>query len=155
MNPLKNGPAPIRKKILLTGILGTVCLLIGAGICIFAKDKMMLLLSVAVFVFSAVKVYSLYKMLRDKTYEVVEGTCIAIVPKPLRKFRKIKIMDDEGNESAMLLGKQDKIQIGNRYRFYFKATNRISLGNDFLDSAASSDDFLGYELMKRENVEES
>ena len=149
----KNAPAPIRKRVLLTGILGTMCLLIGAGIRICAQDRMMLLLSVAVFVFSAVRVCSLCKLIRNKTYEVAEGTCVAIVPKPLRKFRKIRIMDDEGNESVMLLGKRDKIQIGNRYRFYFKSTNRISLGNDILDSAASSDAFLGYECVEKEKAE--
>lgn len=67
------------------------------------------------------------------------------MPKPLRKYRKIKIMDDNGNESTMLLGKQSKVKIGYRYRFYFKETQRISLGSEYLDSAMSSDCFLGYE----------
>ena len=83
------------------------------------------------------------------TYEVAEGTCVAIVPQPLRKLRKAQIMDDEGNKSAMLLGKRDKIQIGNRYRFYFYATNRISPGNGILDFAASSDVFLDTNAQKR------
>lgn len=66
-------------------------------------------------------------------------------PKPLRKYRKIKIMDGDGNESTMLLGKQSKVKIGYRYRFYFKETQHISLGSEYLNSAMSSDHFLGYE----------
>lgn len=84
-------------------------------------------------------------MIAGEEYEIVEGICVAVMPKPLRKYRKIKIMDDNGNESTMLLGKQSKVKIGYRYRFYFKETQRISLGSEYLDSAMSSDCFLGYE----------
>ena len=76
---------------------------------------------------------------------MVEGTCVGIVPKPLRKYRKIRIMDDDGNESALLLGKHSKIQIGFRYRFYFKKTQRLTLGSEYFDAALSSDCFLGFE----------
>lgn len=75
----------------------------------------------------------------------MEGTCVGIVPKPLRKYRKIRIMDDDGNESAILLSKHSKVKIGFRYRFYFKTTQRLTLGSEYFDSALSSDCFLGYE----------
>lgn len=113
--------------------------------CVFSKDWMMLFLSCAVCLFSLLKAVSLYRVLAEKKYEIVEGTCVGIVPKPLRKFRKIRIMDDEGNESALLLPKQSKVTIDDRYRFYFKQTQRISLGNEYFDAAMSSDCFLGYE----------
>jgi hypothetical protein len=67
------------------------------------------------------------------------------VPKLLTKFRKIKLVDEEGNETAFLLSKQSKITVGERYRFYFKKTTRLTLGNEYFDSALSSDCFLGYE----------
>mgnify|MGYP000083358065 CR=1 FL=1 len=50
-----------------------------------------------------------------------------------------------GNMDTMLLGKQSKVKIGYRYRFYFKETQHISLGSEYLNSAMSSDHFLGYE----------
>ena len=78
---------------------------------------------------------------------------MGISPKPLRKFRKIRIMDDEGNESSLLLSKQSKVKIGDRYRFYFKQTQRISLGSDYFDAAMSSDCFLGYELVGKPELE--
>lgn len=74
-----------------------------------------------------------------------KGTCVGITPKPLRRYRKIRIMDDNGNESALLLSKQSKVKIGYRYRFYFKNTQRLTLGSEYFDSALSSDCFLGYE----------
>lgn len=80
---------------------------------------------------------------------MVEGTCVGIVPMLLRKYRKIRIMDDDGNESALLLGKHLKIQIGFRYRFYFKKTQRLTLGSEYFDSALSSDCFLGFEELRK------
>ena len=45
-------PAPLKRKMLLTALVGIGCLLVGEAFTIFAKDKMMLLLSAAVCVFS-------------------------------------------------------------------------------------------------------
>ena len=129
----------------ITGIIGAGCLLIGVSMCFILKDRIMLFLSLAVFVASAGRALSYYRIITDKSYETVEGVCVSVVPKPLRKYRKIKIMDGDGNESTMLLGKQSKVKIGYRYRFYFKETQHISLGSEYLNSAMSSDHFLGYE----------
>lgn len=145
MGKIKDAPAPIKRKMFLTCIVGIVCLLVGIAMCLFFKDRMMLFLSLAVCVLSAGKAIDYYRVIGGEDYEVVEGTCVAIMPKPLRKYRKIKIMDDNGNESTMLLGKQSKVKIGYRYRFYFKETQHVSLGSEYLDSAMSSDHFLGYE----------
>ena len=145
MENIHNSPPPLKRKLFLTALAGLLCLLIGISMCIFAKARIMLCLSCAVCRCSFIKAISLYRVLSEKKYEVVEGTCVGIVPKPLRKFRKIRIMDDEGNESALLLPKQSKVTIGDRYRFYFKQTQRISLGSEYFDAAMSSDCFLGYE----------
>lgn len=154
MEKIKEAPAPLKRKLFLTCIVGTVCLLVGLAMFLFLKDKMMLFLSLAVCVFSAGKVIDFYRVITGEKYEIVEGTCVAVMPKPLRKYRKIKIMDDNGNESTMLLGKQSKVKIGYRYRFFFKETQHISLGSEYLDSAMSSDCFLGYEELGEFAAEE-
>ena len=83
----------------------------------------------------------------------MEGTCVAITPKPLRKYRKIKIIDTDGNESSLLLGKHSKVKIGFCYRFYFTKTQHVSLGSEYFDAALSSDCFLGYEELGEFNAE--
>lgn len=138
-------PAPLKRKMLLTAIVGIGCLLVGVAFTIFAKDMMMLFLSIAVCGFSLYKTFTMFRVASKKDYEIVEGTCSAIVPKLITKFKKIKITDDEGNETTLLLSKQSKVSIGERYRFYFKKTTRVTLGNEYFDSALSSDCFLGYE----------
>lgn len=145
MGKIKDAPAPLRRKLFLTCIVGAVCLLVGVVMFLFLKDRMMLFLSMAVCLLSFDKAIDYYRVISGAEYEIVEGTCVAIIPKPLRKYRKIKIIDDNGNESTMLLGKQSKVMIGYRYRFYFKETAHISLGSEYLDSAMSWDFFLGYE----------
>lgn len=147
MEKCKAAPAPLKKKILLTGIVGIGCLLVGIALCVFSKDTIMLFLSLGVFGFSAYKAFSIYRLIAKNEYEVVEGTCVGIVPKMLGRYRKIKIMDDEANESTLLLDKQSKIKIGDRYRFYFKKTTRVTLGNEYFDTALASDCFLGYEAV--------
>ena len=145
MKKINEAPAPLKQKLIFTVIIGVFCLLIGIAMFLFLKDRMMLFLSLVVCLFSLVKSIDYYRVISGQEYEIVEGTCVAVVPKPMRKYRKIKILDDNGNESTMLLGKQSKVKIGYRYRFYFKETQRLSLGSEYLDSAMSSDCFLGYE----------
>ncbi len=120
-------------------------MLIGLAAFFILQDKIMLFLSLAICLMSVDKAFTYYQIIKKKKYEVVEGTCIAVMPKLLRKYRKIQIIDDNGNESTMLLGKKDKVKIGYRYRFYFKDTSRLTIGSEFFDSALSSDYFLGYE----------
>lgn len=155
MEERKPTPAPIRNKLILTAVIGVVCLLIGIAMFLFAKDRMMLFLSMTVFFISLYRVWTLWQVINKAKYEIVEGTCVGIVPKPLRKYRKIRMMDDEGNESALLIGKQSKIKIGSRYRFYFKDTQRFTIGNEYFDSALSSDCFLGFEEVEEISAPES
>ncbi len=147
MDKWNSFPTPLKRKMLLTALVGIGCLLVGIAFTIFAKDTMMLILSGAICAFCLFKAFTMYRVASKKDYEVVEGTCSAIVPKLFPKFRKIKITDDEGNETALLLSKQSKVSIGERYRFYFKKTTRVTLGNEYFDSALSSDCFLGYEAI--------
>ena len=87
----------------------------------------------------------LYHIMTQRRYEVVEGVCIRISAKPLRRFRKVYIMDADGRESALMLDKQAKVKIGFCYRFFFKQDSRPSLGSEYLDTALSTDRLLGLE----------
>jgi len=64
---------------------------------------------------------------------------------PLRKYRSIRIIDGQEREMTLVLPKQDRIEIGHQYRFYFKASERILTGSSFLDASLPTDGFLGLE----------
>ncbi len=79
MSKIKDAPIPLRSKFFLTCLVGVVCLLIGIALLLFLKDKIMLFLSIWVFVFSIFKAIEIYRLIANKQYEIVEGTCVGII----------------------------------------------------------------------------
>lgn len=140
-----NFPIPLQRKMLIIATIGAACFIAGLAVFLFLKDQTTLLLSLTVLVMCLGQAISLYRIASTQTYETVEGTCIAITPKPLHKYRKVTLLDNNGNELSLLLGKHSKIRIGYQYRFYFKETDRITLGKEYFDSALNADCFLGFE----------
>ena len=145
MNEIKNWPKVLLQKVLLTALIGIGCLIVGAAYFIFSRDTITLALSGFVFVFSIIRSVGLYNTVAKQKYEVVEGACIGVSSKPFSKQFTIKVMDDAGLETSLRLGKQSKVKIGFRYRFYFKQGERLSVGSQYFDTAFSSDHFLGFE----------
>ena len=148
MNKWTEFPSPLKKKILLAGVIGIACLFVGISFCVIAKDIIMLLLSVAIFLFSAYKTVTLYQVVSKGEYEVVEGVCTSIVPKLFGKYRKIKIADEAKNERSLMIAKSSNIKVGDRCRFYFAKTETLTIGNEQFDLPNFSDNLLGYELKK-------
>lgn len=147
MNLFRDLPKVLAQKVIFTGVIGIGCLLIGGAYFLFAGDRTTLLLSAAILAFSAYRVLSLYRVVRGGKYEVVEGTCVAVRHKALRKHFTVKVMDDTGHETTLRLGKQAKVKIGSRYRFYFTHAEKVSLGSEYLDTALSQGAFLGFESL--------
>lgn len=142
---MKDFPPVLFRKWIFTLAVGVCCLGVGSVYFFFARDGVLMGLSGLVFGFSLLRGILLYRTISSQDYETVEGTCVAISNRLLRKCRRIKIMDDQGIESTLLLAKQTKIKIGYQYRFFFKKNARSSLGSEYLDTALSTDCFLGYE----------
>ena len=142
---LRDGPKVLFQRVVLTFLLGIGCFIVGVAYFIYSQDRITLILSLLLLAFSVIKGISVYRLVTAQKYEVVEGTCVAISSKPFTKQISVKIIDNTGNELALRLGKQTKIKIGFRYRFFFSKTERMSLGSDYLDSALSTQNFLGSE----------
>lgn len=145
MRKYQNFPPVLFRKWLLTNAVAAGCLGIGCAYYFAAKDGIFLGLSGLVFLFGLLRGVFLYRLIAHNEYEPVEGICVGIAANPLRKCRQVRIMDDQGSESTLMLAKQAKIKIGYRYRFYFKKDARPFLGSEYFDTALSTDCFLGYE----------
>lgn len=141
----KDIPGVLALRLLFTVLIGTGCLAVGISYCLFTRDMIFLALSGLVFLFSLLRGLSLWRTIAFRQYEVVEGTCVGITAKALRRQIKIRMMDENGEETALCLGKQSKVKIGFRYRFYIKSGRRLSLGSEYFDTALSTDQFLGFE----------
>lgn len=141
----KNRPAPLRQRFYLLIALGIAFWIAGICASVIFKDTVMLVLSLLVFVFCFIKAGCHYMTVINSEYETVSGVCVSVSPKLLRRQKKIKITDGDGNERTLLLSKHSRIKTGVRYNFYFKSAKRISLDNDYFDALLSADCFLGYE----------
>ena len=55
-------PTPLKRKMLLTALVGIGCLLVGVAFTIFAKDTMMLFLSIAVCAFCFFRAFTMFRV---------------------------------------------------------------------------------------------
>ena len=145
MDKLRTAPLPLRRKLLLTALAGAAFFLVGLAAIFFSLDTVTALLSGILAIGLAFKTAELYRLIIAGHYTTVDGTCIAITQTPLRKYRNIRIIDSQERERTLVLPRQDKIEVGRRYRFYFKASERIRTRSSLLDTALPTDGFLGLE----------
>lgn len=145
MEVMKSCPRVLLHKILFPPLIGAGCLAIGIAYFCCSYDMVFLFLSSAVFAASAVQAFRFCRLIRNKKYRITEGVCVGVAPKPFRRYRKIRLMDEAGLETTLLLDKRTRIKIGFRYRAYFKDEERLSLGSEYLDAALSCGGFLGIE----------
>ena len=153
MNVLKDCPGVLVRKLIYTILIGAGCFIVGTAFYLFSKDVITLALSGAVFLFSFIRAAILYYTIAHKKYEELEGTCVGVSVKPLRKYSVIKIMDKNAVESTLRLGKDIRIKIGLKYRFYFSRRFNFTLGNEYFDTVLSSNQFLGFEELESNIIE--
>ncbi len=154
MSTLKNIPGVLLQKVLLTALIGIGCLLVGTAYYICARDRVFLALSGLVLLFSLLRSISLYRTITGQKYDIIEGTCVSVSAKPFRNQSRIRILNKEGVETTLCLGKQSKIKIGFRYRFYFKQNQQPTVGSEYFDTALSTDQFLGLEELGKFSFQE-
>lgn len=145
METMKSCPRVLLHKLLFTPLIGAGCLAVGIAYFCYSHDMMFLLLSGAVFAASTAQSFRFYLLIKQKKFRVTEGVCVGIAPKPLRRYRKVRLMDEAGLETTLLLDKRTRIKIGFRYRAYFKEGEHLSLGSEYLDTALAGGGFLGIE----------
>ena len=145
MDKLRTAPLPLKKKLLLTALVGAAFFFVGLAAIFFSRDTITVLLSGILAIGLAFKTAELYRLIIAGHYTTVDGSCIAITQTPLLKYRNIRIIDSQEHEMTLVLPKQDRIEIGRQYRFYFKSSERILTGSSFLDASLPTDGFLGLE----------
>lgn len=144
----KGVPYVLLRKVFLTGLVGLGCFAVGAGYYLYCRDGTMLLLSGLILLFSLIRATGLHHTITAKKYEIVEGTCVGVSFIPFRRQLRIRIIDADGIETSLCLGKQARVKIGFYYRFFFKDEQPPSLGNEFLDMALVTGHFLGFEELE-------
>ena len=151
MQSLKTYPTPLTVCFRGTMLIGAACQLFSVIYYTAVSDNILLLLGSVLFLFCIGRSISLFQLMRRADYETVEGICISIFTNPLKKHRKIRLLDKNGVEHTLLLAKNSKFQIGYSYRFYFRTQAALSLGSGYLSTLLSSNQFLGFECFGEYN----
>lgn len=144
--PWNQYPFVLRRKILLTFLAGFASIAVSLVIFTVTADRILLALGGIICLSSLILSKSLWDTAALGRYEIIEGICTGVSTPMLRRCRKVHLADDQGVEFTLLLDKSVRFQTGARYRFYFHKGSRPSVGNDYLDAALSTHNFLGYEL---------
>lgn len=140
-----HSPPLLQRKVLFTLFLGIGVISIAGVLFYLSKDNTLLLLSIFILLSCIIRSISLFLVIAQNKYDTVIGTCTNIIAVPFRRYQKIIILDDVGNETTLLLGKQYPIKPGASYCFYFQHNGSVPLGNDYLDAMLATNVFLGYE----------
>lgn len=148
-------PPALLKTIWLTTLIGTGCISLGILYFLKTKDRVLLLLSLFVFLGCTAKALFLYRTVRKRRYETMEGICISTVQRAFGKIQTIGLLDADGSEHTLYVPKSCKIRIGRQYRLYFSQRSSPRSGNRRLDAALQTEGFLGYECIADETPSSS
>lgn len=143
----KEWPAALRNRWFLYNAAGAGFLLVGLAAFSALHDRMLLMISGLLSLCTFLRCFSFYRMVQAEAYEVVEGVCIELGHPGLRKRRKVRLLQEDGNEYAVLLDKRTPLRIGNRYRIYFQREDNSSQVVYLFPCVATEDRFLGLEDM--------
>lgn len=138
-------PPVLRGKAILTFLTGAGVGMSAVIIHAVSKDRTMLTLGGILFLWCILRGGMLWHSILAGHYECVTGVCTLVTQPPFRRYKKVHLALEDGNETILLLGIQTKIKPDTGYRFYFRSGSAPRLGNDYLDAALSTNVFLGFE----------
>jgi len=144
---IKEMPIPLYRKMIITALTGSGCMLFAIAYYFAVGDHVLLIISAILLLNCAWKVYSIYRLAKNKSYEMVEGTCVRINPQLVGRFRTVTMMDDDGIETTLRLAKNCKLIIGEKYRLYFDNRNQLRTGSGFIDKRLATGNYLGHEVI--------
>lgn len=113
-------PPVLLRRWLFQAAIGPGCLFVGVVMFLAEEDHILLTLSVLLALCITIRCAFLYRLICNGAYEVAEGVCIQIKNTPLNKQRSISLLIEDETKQVILLDKQVKVRIGNRYRVYFQ-----------------------------------
>lgn len=144
-------PSIFRRQILGSGFTGIGCIGLAAVVYFLSKDHILLLLSGVILIFCFGKCVSLWSVAAAGRYHIVGGICQ--IPKGYAlRYRKVQIIDQEGNSTTVMIDRKAGMKNGAYYRLYFQSGINNSTGNSKMDAAMLSDALIGFEELEPEEI---
>ena len=134
----------ILHKIVITVLIGAGCTVLGISAGAAFKDRVFVILSLAVLLMSIMKAYDLYLTSKKGRYFEISGICTEVTPGKLTGTKKVRILDKD-KEYEVVIPKNVKIKAEHEYTLCFKNIADISaLDNNFIRSRLLSENFIGF-----------
>lgn len=134
-------PKPLFTKLIVQAAVGFFFVLVGCVYGIHSKDYIFIMLSLLIGPCSLIRTFSFYRLIHNRAYQVLSGTCIRQTSTPFKKDRQIVLIDEAQREYRLSLDKNINLLSGHHYRLYFRQSDGLDSG----DNNYSSTDLLGYE----------
>lgn len=147
---MKQWPPVLLRRWLLTVALGLGFLVVGLAVWLALRDRTFLYLSGVVFLLSLGRAVMLFRCFLLGDYEVLEGVCIQTAQFPLQRYRKVRFLNAEEQEFTLMLGKQQRVQVGSQYRLYLQRGKNLPLPGGWLSASLAAGNLLGIELVDGE-----
>lgn len=147
---MKQWPPVLLRRWLLTVAAGLGFLVVGLAVWLALRDRMFLCLSGVVFLLSLGRAVTLFRCFLLGDYEVLEGVCIQTAQFPFQRYRKVRFLDAEEQEFTLMLGKQQRVQVGCQYRLYLQRGKNLPLPGGWLSASLAAGNLLGIEMVNGE-----
>ena len=145
MTPIHQWPPAILRRWVILPAVGAACLLLGIAVGITQRDRLLFFLSLAVCAACGIKAVLFYRVAAREEYTVLEGVCVMLQQNPIRKSRRVKIVDGEDQIHVLALDKRVKLRVGHLYRFYLRQPGAAQALSSQTALPAPPDELLGYE----------
>lgn len=143
-------PPILKRKFLLTLLAGLGAAAVSLVVFLASGDRMILALGGVLLLCCILRGRAVWLLISRECYETAEGVCVDVTSPPFRRYRKIHLLDGNGDEFTVLLDRNARLHIGAPYRFYFRKDAGQPCGNAYLDASLSTSSFLGYEELQPE-----
>lgn len=113
-------PKPLFFKLIAQAAISLFCVLFGYIYSLRTHDKIFLVLSLLIGICCILRTIGLYRIIRSKSYQVFEGTCIKRSPAFFKHTQQILLTDCNQQEYLFSFDKSVKLLQGHHYRLYFR-----------------------------------
>ena len=120
--PMKKDQIPeiFIHSLFLSCLTGTGCALVTVIMFFVAGDRTLLYLGGIASVLCIGKGIVLYRTVKLKRYEIIEGVCFHADYPMKRPYPRIRIEQPDGQSISLILDRKQQVLHGHAYRFYFK-----------------------------------
>lgn len=138
-------PGIFIRSVFLSIITGIGCALITVIVFFVTGERTLLFLGGIASLLCIGKGMTLYRTVKQKRYEILEGICYHADFPMKRPYPKIRIEQENGQSLSLILDRHQKITHGHAYRFYFKQGTVPDPNESIWFQALRTDGIIGIE----------